>query len=61
MGGFLGGLLAQRMNIMKLMFVGAMLASHQLILSLLDLVKSGQPLSDVQFNVGSKEYQNPSR
>lgn len=27
LGGFLGGLLAQRMNIMKLMFVGAILAS----------------------------------
>ena len=37
-GGFLGGLLAQRMNIMKLMFVGAVLASStNLIFGLVNL------------------------
>ena len=35
-GGFLGGLLAQRMNIMKLMFVGAVLASSTNLISYRD-------------------------
>ena len=55
-GGFLGGLLAQRMNIMKLMFVGAVLASStNLILS----VWSNQvkPLAPVEVQVGNKHYQ----
>ena len=56
MGGFLGGLLAQRMNIMKLMFVGAILASSTNLI-FIGLVKSGQPLSDVQVQIGSKTYQ----
>ncbi len=38
-GGFLGGLLAQRMNIMKLMFVGAVLASSTNLI-FIGLVKS---------------------
>ncbi|KAA5751943.1 AmpG family muropeptide MFS transporter, partial [Klebsiella pneumoniae] len=42
-GGFLGGLLAQRMNIMKLMFVGAVLASSTNLI-FIGLVKSGKPL-----------------
>lgn len=55
-GGFLGGLLAQRMNIMKLMFVGAVLASSTNLI-FIGLVKSGQKLSDVQVSVGQQQYQ----
>ncbi|WP_421721576.1 AmpG family muropeptide MFS transporter [Acinetobacter guerrae] len=54
-GGFLGGLLAQRMNIMKLMFVGAVLASSTNLI-FIGLVKSGQPLADVQIQIGSHHY-----
>ncbi len=54
-GGFLGGLLAQRMNIMKLMFVGAVLASSTNLI-FIGLVKSGEPLADVQIQVGSHQY-----
>ena len=54
-GGFLGGLLAQRMNIMKLMFVGAVLASSTNLI-FIGLVKSGQPLADVQIQVGQQHY-----
>ena len=54
-GGFLGGLLAQRMNIMKLMFVGAVLASSTNLI-FIGLVKSGQPLSDVVVNVGEQRF-----
>lgn len=54
-GGFLGGLLAQRMNIMKLMFVGAILASSTNLI-FVGLVKSGQPLNDVVINVGQQIF-----
>nr|WP_130803044.1 MFS transporter [Acinetobacter ihumii] len=54
-GGFLGGLLAQRMNIMKLMFVGAVLASSTNLI-FIGLVKSGQPLADVQVQIGTHHY-----
>ncbi|UNW05256.1 AmpG family muropeptide MFS transporter [Acinetobacter indicus] len=54
-GGFLGGLLAQKMNIMKLMFLGAVLASSTNLI-FIGLVKSGQSLSDVQMNVGAQQY-----
>lgn len=54
-GGFLGGLLAQRMNIMKLMFVGAILASSTNLI-FIGLVKSGQPLSDVVVQVAGQSY-----
>ncbi|QYA54173.1 MFS transporter [Acinetobacter johnsonii] len=54
-GGFLGGLLAQRMNIMKLMFVGAILASSTNLI-FIGLVKSGQPLNDVVINVGERSF-----
>lgn len=53
-GGFLGGLLAQRMNIMKLMFVGAVLASATNLI-FVGLVKSGQPVQDVELQIG--QYQ----
>ncbi len=49
-GGFLGGLLAQRMNIMKLMFVGAVLASSTNLI-FIGLVKSGKPLDMVDVQV----------
>lgn len=54
-GGFLGGLLAQRINIMKLMFVGAVLASSTNLI-FIGLVKSGQPVSEVGVNVGGQHY-----
>lgn len=54
-GGFLGGLLAQRMNIMRLMFVGAILASSTNLI-FIGLVKSGQPLNDVVINVGAQSF-----
>jgi PAT family beta-lactamase induction signal transducer AmpG len=55
-GGFLGGLLAQRMNIMKLMFVGAVLASSTNLI-FIGLVKSAKPLAPVEVQVGNKHYQ----
>ncbi|MCH7337087.1 MFS transporter [Acinetobacter sp. NIPH 2699] len=55
-GGFLGGLLAQRMNIMKLMFIGAVLASSTNLI-FIGLVKSGKPLDQVQVQVGTHSYQ----
>ncbi|MCJ8160211.1 AmpG family muropeptide MFS transporter [Acinetobacter zhairhuonensis] len=56
LGGFLGGLLAQRMNIMKLMFVGAILASSTNLI-FIGLVKSGQPLQPVEVSIGEQKYQ----
>lgn len=56
LGGFLGGLLAQRMNIMKLMFVGAILASSTNLI-FIGLVKSGQALEPVSVNVAGQRYQ----
>ena len=54
-GGFLGGLLAQKMNIMKLMFVGAMLAcSTNLIF--IGLVKSGQQVTPVEITVANQKF-----
>ncbi|XBD38952.1 MFS transporter [Acinetobacter thermotolerans] len=56
LGGFLGGLLAQKMNIMKLMFVGAILASSTNLI-FIGLVKSGQKLNPVDVQVGRQHYQ----
>ncbi len=56
LGGFLGGLLAQKMNIMKLMFVGAILACATNLI-FIGLVKSGQPLKPVQISVANQTYQ----
>lgn len=58
-GGFLGGLLAQRMNIMKLMFIGAVLASSTNLI-FIGLVKSGKPLDQVHVQVGNQSYQVPT-
>ncbi len=55
MGGFIGGLLAQRFNIMKLMFVGAVLASATNLI-FIGLVKSGHPLAPVEVRVGTQIY-----
>ncbi|WP_372405149.1 MFS transporter [Acinetobacter piscicola] len=55
-GGFLGGLLAQRMNIMKLMFVGAVLASSTNLI-FIGLVKSGKPMDQVTVQVGQQQFQ----
>ncbi|MDC4844234.1 AmpG family muropeptide MFS transporter [Acinetobacter baumannii] len=54
-GGFLGGLLAQRMNIMKLMFVGAVLASSTNLI-FIGLVKSGKPLDMVDVQIGNNHH-----
>lgn len=54
-GGFLGGLLAQRMNIMKLMFVGAILACATNLI-FIGLVKSGQELQPVEVQVANQTY-----
>jgi PAT family beta-lactamase induction signal transducer AmpG len=43
------------MNIMKLMFVGAILASSTNLI-FIGLVKSGQPLNDVVINVGEQSF-----
>lgn len=55
LGGFLGGLLAQRFNIMKLMFIGAILASSTNLM-FIGLVKSGQPLDAVNVHIGEHRY-----
>ena len=55
-GGFLGGLLAQRMNIMKLMFVGAVLASSTNLI-FIGLVKSGKPMDQVTVQVGQQQFE----
>lgn len=55
-GGFLGGLLAQRFNIMKLMFVGAVLASATNLI-FIGLVKSGKVLAPVEVVVAGQSYQ----
>ncbi len=54
-GGFLGGLLAQRMNIMKLMFVGAVLASSTNLI-FIGLVNSGKPMDQVTVQVGQQQF-----
>lgn len=54
-GGFLGGLLAQRFNVMKLLFIAAICASCTNLI-FIGLVKSGQKLADVQVNVAGQIY-----
>ena len=51
LGGFLGGLMAQRYNIMKMMFVGAILASTTNLI-FVGLVKSGPQMNDVAIQLG---------
>lgn len=54
LGGFVGGFLAQRFNITRLMFVGAVLASATNLI-FIGLVNSGKTLDPVYVKVGSYE------
>lgn len=53
LGGFLGGLMAQRYNIMKMMFVGAIIASTTNLI-FVGLVKSGASMNEVNLQVGQQ-------
>ena len=55
LGGFLGGLLAQRYNVMKMMLLGAVLASSTNLI-FVGLVKSGSTINDVQLSAGTRQY-----
>lgn len=55
LGGFIGGVLAQKYNVMKMMFVGAILASSTNLI-FVGLVKSGDSMNDVQLNIGAQTY-----
>lgn len=54
-GGFLGGLLAQRYNIMKMMFVGAIVASTTNLI-FVGLVKSGPNMNPVSIQIGDQQH-----
>ena len=54
LGGFLGGLLAQRFNIMKLMFIGAILASSTNLI-FIGLIKSGELLCPITLEIGQQK------
>lgn len=54
-GGFIGGVLAQKYNIMKMMFIGAIFASSTNLI-FVGLVKSGDSMNDVQVKVGTQAY-----
>ena len=56
LGGFLGGLLAQRYKIMKMMLVGAILASTTNLI-FVGLVKSGPNMQAVTVQLGSQQHQ----
>lgn len=58
-GGFLGGLLSQRFAIMKVMFLGAILASTT-NLAFVGLVYSGTKTTDVTVSVGGFSQQVPT-
>lgn len=51
LGGFIGGLMAQRYNIMKMMFFGAIVASATNLI-FVGLVKSGPSMNQVSVQVG---------
>ncbi|KAA8735377.1 MFS transporter [Acinetobacter qingfengensis] len=55
LGGFIGGLLSQRYNIMKMMFLGAILASATNLI-FVGLVKSGYSMNDVVVNTAKHQY-----
>ncbi|EPQ5082764.1 AmpG family muropeptide MFS transporter [Acinetobacter baumannii] len=55
LGGFLGGMLAQRYNVMKMMLLGAILASTTNLI-FVGLVKSGASMQEVQVNIGDQVY-----
>ncbi len=56
LGGFIGGLLSQRFNIMKMMLVGAIIASCTNLI-FVGLVKSGAGMNPVTVQVGSQKFQ----
>lgn len=56
LGGFVGGLLAQRYNVMKMLLLGAILASTTNLI-FVGLVKSGASMQTVTVQVGSQQYQ----
>lgn len=56
LGGFIGGLLSQRYNIMKMMFLGAILASTTNLI-FVGLVKSGGHINTVYLQAGQAHYQ----
>jgi len=55
LGGFIGGVLSQRYNIMKMMLLGAALASSTNLI-FVGLVKSGASMNDVHVNIGVQQY-----
>ena len=55
LGGFLGGLLAQRYNIMKMMLVGAIVASTTNLI-FVGLVKSGPNMNPVTIQLGDQQH-----
>ncbi len=55
LGGFLGGMLAQRYNVMKMMLLGAILASTTNLI-FVGLVKSGATMQNVQVHIGDHTY-----
>lgn len=54
LGGFIGGLMSQRYNIMKMMFVGAIVASTTNLI-FVGLVKSGPTMNEVSVQVGEQQ------
>lgn len=56
LGGFIGGLLAQRFNIMKMMLLGAIVASTTNLI-FVGLVKSGAEMQTVNVQVAGQQYQ----
>ncbi len=55
-GGFLGGLLAQRFNVVKVMFLGAALASATNLI-FIGLIQSGAPIGTVTLRVNDQSFQ----
>ncbi|AOA58970.1 AmpG family muropeptide MFS transporter [Acinetobacter larvae] len=55
-GGFIGGILAQKYNIMKMMLVGAIVACTTNLI-FVGLVKSGAQMNAVELQLGSRTFQ----
>lgn len=55
-GGFIGGLMAQRYSIIKMMFVGAIIASTTNLI-FVGLVKSGDEITPLAINIGTQNYE----
>lgn len=54
-GGFLGGLLAQRFNVIKIMFLGAVLASSTNLI-FIGLLKSGDPIGTITLQANGQSF-----